>query len=163
MKKLNLAASANIAEIVASIVLVLSVIYVGIELNSNTKATQSGSWQGIIDKMNDLDAIEASDAEFADLMMRGEQSPSALTTTEKWRFSRMAQARLGQLEFAYLALNEGTLGQYHWGAIEGYIQHMICLPGYRSFWRENGETIYHQDFANHVRHIIPNCTKPVTH
>jgi hypothetical protein len=157
MKKLGLSGWANIAEIFASIVLVLSVIYVGLELDRNTKATQSSSWQGIIDKMNDLDAAEASDPEFASIIMRGETAANSLTAAEEWRFDRMAQARLGQLEFAFLALNDGTLGQYHWGAVEGYTQHMICLPGYLSFWRKNGATIYHQDFVEHVSLIIPNC------
>lgn len=157
MKKLELADWANIAEIFASGVLVLTLVYVGLELDRNTKATHSGSWQGVIDKMNDLDAIEASNPDFSNLIMRGELQPSELSAVEMWRFSRMAQARLGQLEFAYLALNEGTIGEYHWGAVRGYIEHMICLPGYRAFWQKSGEVIYHQDFVQHIEEVLPNC------
>ncbi|MFK7831443.1 MAG: hypothetical protein AB8B57_16840 [Congregibacter sp.] len=157
MKNLNLAGWANVAEIFASVVLVLTLIYVGLELDRNTKATQSGSWQGIIDKMNDLDTVEAADSEFSNLIMRGELAPHSLSEQEMWRFARMAQARLGQLEFAYLALNEGTIGEYHWGAVRGYIQQMICLPGYRFFWAQNGEAIYHEDFVGHIQSVLPDC------
>ena len=157
MKKFALSEWANIAEIFASLVLVVTLIYVGLEVERNTKATQSASWQGIIDKMNDLDAIEASDPEFSQVIMNSEMSPENMTEHQMWRFSRMAQARLGQLEFAYLALNEGTIGDYHWGAVEGYIQHMICLPGYRAFWVANGETIYHPDFVELVSNMLPHC------
>jgi hypothetical protein len=113
MTKLSLSNWANLSEIAASAVLVLSLVYVGLELDRNTKATQSASWQGIIDKMNDLDAIEASTPELSFIVMRAEASVSELTPEQWWRFSRFAQARLGQLEFAYLALNDGTLGEYH--------------------------------------------------
>lgn len=157
MTKLNLSNWANISEIAASIVLVLSLAYVGLEIDRNTKATQSASWQGIIDKMNDLDAIEASDPELSSVIIRAEASKNGMTPEEWWRFSRFAQARLGQLEFAFLALNDGTLGEYHWGAVEGYIQYMVCLPGYKAFWLEKGEAIYHEDFANHVRQVLSAC------
>ena len=45
----------------------------------------------------------------------------------------------------------------HWGAVEGYIQYMICLPGYRSFWNEKGETVYHEDFVIHVSGVLSRC------
>ena len=152
-----MASLANIAEIFASIVLVLTLVYVGLELDRNTKATQSGSWQGIINKMNDLDTSEAADPEFSSVIMRGENTPQELSDAELFRFYSMAQARLGQLEFAYLALNEGTIGEYHWGAVKGYIQQMICMPGYRAFWDEYGEAVYHEDFVAHIQSVVPNC------
>ncbi|HAU68496.1 MAG TPA: hypothetical protein DCW52_08880 [Gammaproteobacteria bacterium] len=157
LKKIELARWANIAEIFASIVLVLTLVYVGLELDRNTKAAQSGSWQGIINKMNDLDTSEAADPEFSSVIMRGENTPQELSDAELFRFYRMAQARLGQLEFAYLALNEGTIGEYHWGAVKGYIQQMIWMPGYRSFWDEYGEAVYHEDFVAHIQSVLPNC------
>ena len=50
-----------------------------------------------------------------------------LSPEEWWRLSRIAQARLGQHEYAFLALNDGTLGHYH------------------------------EDFALHVRGVFSRC------
>ncbi len=68
MSKLNLSNWANIAEIGTSVVVVLSLIYIGIELDQNTKATHANSWQTINALLIDLEIAEASDPELSNLI-----------------------------------------------------------------------------------------------
>ena len=160
MRKLTLSEWANIAEILGSAVVVLSLIFIGLELRQNTNALYTNSWQQVIDKMIDLDISEATDQALGKVMIEGEANPDALSDEERWRFYRVAQARLGQLEFAYLAKINGTLDEFHWGAMEGYLRHMLCLPGYVQFWENMGSTVYHYEFYAYVEgDILDSCSK----
>ena len=103
MRKLNLSEWANIAEISASIVLVFSLVYVGLELDRNTKAVHSDSWQDVFNNLIELDMVEAASEEISGLVFRGESTPAELTEKQWWRFSKFADSRLGQIEHAYLA------------------------------------------------------------
>jgi hypothetical protein len=157
MNKLTLSQWANIAEITASVILVLGLVYVGLGLDRNTRAVHSETWQAVVDKLIDLDVAEASTPELGRIVMRGESSPAELTPEEWWRFAKFVESRLGQMEFAYLARNNDTLGESYWVALEGYLAHMACKPGYQRFWAENGEASYHLDFFNYVAGVIENC------
>jgi hypothetical protein len=157
MTRLTLSQWANIAEIFASIVLVLSLVYVGLELDRNTKAVHTESWQAVVDKLIDLDVAEASSPELSRLLILGDSSPQELSAEEWWRYSKFAESRLGQMEFAYLARNNDTLGESYWIALEGYLEHTVCRAGYQRFWAENGEGSYHEDFFSYVADVISNC------
>ncbi|WOJ93786.1 hypothetical protein R0135_01135 [Congregibacter variabilis] len=160
MRKLTLSEWANIAEILGSAVVVLSLIFIGLELRQNTNALYTNSWQQVIDKMIDLDLSEASDETLGRVMIEGETNLGALSKEEQWRFYRVAQARLGQLEFAYLAKINGTLDEFHWGAMEGYLRHMLCMPGYVDFWEDMGSTVYHPQLYAYVEgDILNSCSK----
>ena len=157
-RKLNLSEWASIAEILGSVVVVLSLLFIGLELRQNTNALHTNSWQQVIDKLIDLDLSEASADSLGGVMFRGESDPEALSDEDRWRFHRVAQSRLGQLEFAYLAKINGTLDEFHWGAVEGYLRHILCLPGYMQFWEEMGAVIYHEAFYAYVEgDILASC------
>ena len=158
MKKLALAEWASIAEIIGSIVVVVTLIVIGLELRQNTNALYSSSWQQVLDKLIDLDVTEGADAELAEIMRLGELHPERLSDAQRWRFDHIAQARLGQLEYAYLSKANGTLDDYHWGAMEGYLSVILCKPGYARFWNEVGREVYHQDFFAFVEaNITASC------
>ena len=157
MNKLTLSQWANIAEITASVILILGLVYVGLGLDRNTKAVHSETWQAVVDKLIDLDVAEASSPELSGIVMRGESSPADLTPEEWWRFAKFAESRLGQMEFAYLARTNDTLGESYWVALEGYLAHMVCKPGYQRFWAEAGNASYHVDFATYVNDESENC------
>jgi hypothetical protein len=159
MSKLTLSEWANIAEISAAVVVVLSLIYVGLELDRNTKAVHSETWQAVVDKLIDLDIAEASSPELSRLLILGDSSPDDLTAEQWWRYSKFAESRLGEMEFAYLARTNDTLGESYWVALEGYLGHMVCKAGYQRFWDENGKVSFHADFYNYVADAASNCDR----
>ena len=153
--KANLESWARIAEIGTAIVVVVSLIYIAIELDQNTRATHTASWEAVIDLMATLDVTEAT--ELGRFIEEAEKDPASVTEEEYWKFSRMAQARLGVMEYAFLGVRTETLSEYHWGAISGFLELTICKPGYLMLWSDIGEQMYHPDFVKYVREIISDC------
>jgi hypothetical protein len=128
-----------------------------LELDRNTKTVHSDSWQAVIDNLIDLDIAEASSEELSGIIFRGESAPYQLTAQEWWRFSKFAASRLGQMEHAYLAKTNNTLGESYWVALEGYLLHMICKEGYQRFWAENGALSCHLDFFKYMSENVSTC------
>lgn len=153
MGKLNLSEWANVAEIVASIVIVFSLAYVGLELNQNTNAIQQSSYQSTLSMLTEGDLLLASDAELNKIVTAAELNPSTIGNEEWSRFSRYALARIGSWEYMFLARNSGSISSSHWNAFEPYFQNLICTPGYRKFFIENTD-FYDMIFANYVTSFI---------
>lgn len=157
MRKLTLTNIAQIAEIIAAIVIVISILYVGKELNQNTKAMHDDSWQAILDKLIELDMAEAATPEISQVIMRGETSPDSMKDEEWFRFSKFVLARLGILEYGYLSRSANALGDFHWETIELYLQHKVCLPGYQLYWSQSEVEVFHPDYVRYVNGLISNC------
>jgi hypothetical protein len=155
MSKVDLNKWARVSEIAAAIAVVISLAYIAIELDQSNRATQTTSWQAVDEMLAGLDTAEAT--ELGVFIQRAEMNPDEVSADEYWRFSRMAQARLGIIEFAYLSMKTGTLGEYHWDAMAGYLRHTMCKPGYRRVWAEIGASVYHPDFQELISEIFTGC------
>ncbi len=155
MSRIDLEKWARVSEIGTAIVVVISLVYIAIELDQGNRATQTNSWQAVNEMLVSLDTAEAT--ELGSFIQTAETNPEEVSSEEYWRFSRMVQARLGIIEFAFLSTKTGTLGEYHWGAMSGYLENTICKPGYRRVWSEIGSSVYHQDFQNLVSGILSQC------
>ena len=84
MTKLKLTEFAQIAEIVAAVAVVVSLIYVGKEVQSNTSAVRGAAMQAIA--TTDADALMtiAADAELAEISRIGRQDPSQLSPADAY-------------------------------------------------------------------------------
>ena len=158
MKKLTLTNIAQIAEVIAAIVIVISILYVGKELKQNTQAMHDSSWQAVLDKLIELDMAEAATPELSQVIMRGETRPDTMTEEEWFRFSKFALARMGILEYGYLSRSSNALGDFHWETIEGYLQNKVCLPGYQLYWSQVDEGVYDPEYVRFVNGLIANCS-----
>ena len=153
MNKKKLADWASIAEILTSVVVVVSLVYVGFELNQNTTAIQLSSHQGVIDRFSQADMMIASDKELHRIIASGERDPSSLSEEEWSRFSRYALPRIGDWEFLFLAERDNAISTVQWNAFERYFHHIACMSGYRKFWEEN-RISYAQVFQDNVDEVL---------
>ena len=79
MRSLKLSEWANVAEIVASVVIVASLVYVGLEVNQNTRALQNESYQFVLTALREGNDLLVTDADFYRIFVTGEASPSELS------------------------------------------------------------------------------------
>ena len=136
MPKLKLSEWANVAEIVASIVIVASLAYIGMEVNQNTQALQTESYQTMTGILIELDVAQASSEDLNRVMMLAEASPSD-TSAEEWeRFTHIAFARYGLWEYLLLSYQDDSISEAQWETFEPYLRGFACKRGYKRFWEE---------------------------
>ena len=103
---------------------------------------------------SDLDVMEATDPELNTFFMAAEKSPEEISAEQYWKFTRLAQPRLGVIEYAYLASKKGTIDDFFWEGILPYTKQLMRKPGYRKFWTEFKADIYHPDFIAFMDDMI---------
>jgi len=158
LTRLKLSHLASISEIGAAIVVVISLLFIYQELQQNTKSTQDASYQQFLGNLTELELAEASDPELTRISLIAESNPNELSELDWARFSRIASARIAQMEYAFISMTNGTMSELHWEAVHPHMQLILCQPGYRKFLDEEGSVIYasaYLDFINEA--MYPNC------
>jgi len=157
LRKLSLSEWASVAEIVAAIVIILSLGYVGLELNQNTNATQQSSYQATLDTLTEGDYLLASNQELNKIVSTAETTPSELNDDEWSRFTRFAMPRIGSWEYMFLARQTNSISESHWMAFNPYFEYLICTAGYKRYFQENTYQ-YNLEFSQYVQGIVGECT-----
>ena len=159
MQKLSLSDWANVAEIIASFVIVGSLVYVGFEINQNTQALQHASYQNTLDRMGEEQRDLANNPDLLAIVMKAETSPEEMTPIEWRRFVHHTLPALGTWEYMYLARQDGAVAEMQWQAFDPYFRVQICSAGRQRLAFE-AQYAFSQDFASYVLDtVISNCDK----
>jgi hypothetical protein len=155
---LKLSKFTEISELVAAVLVVVSLVLIYQELEQNTKSTQDASYQQFLGNLTELDLAEAADGELSRISALADKDPAALSSEEWNRYTRLAAPRIAQLEYAYLSRLNGTMSDLHWQAVEPHLQYLLCLPGNRKFMDSGMDQIYADAFLSFLNEeIYPNC------
>lgn len=85
MASFRLSQIAQLAEIVAAVAVVVSLVYVGKEVRSNTAAIKSASMQAIATSDAETLMAVASDASLSTIVRRGHEDPEELDPAGRFR------------------------------------------------------------------------------
>ena len=158
MSARSLSNLASVAEIGAAIVVVISLIFIYQELEQNTLSTQDASYRQFLSNLTGLDLGEASDPELSRISSTGELYPDNLSDEDWIRFSKIASARLAQMEYAFLSRSNETMSDIHWQAVEPHLRYLFCLPGYRKFMNSGMDEIFSTIFLTYLTDVVyPSC------
>lgn len=151
--KFKLAEFASMAEIIGAFAVVLSLIYVGVQVNDSTSAVRSAS-------VNDANAAVqnwylqiGSDEHTAKIFYDGLTSKEPLPTYDEFQFLMMFHGAFLGFQNSYLIAAEGTIDDELVDALSGAIVLVKDLPGTRRYWRQRKST-FHSGFANYVDGLL---------
>lgn len=118
--RFDLGKSALIAEIIGGVAIVVTLIFLVLEIRSNTKSTQSQAYQDLIFELNDtrrdffLEKIST--------ILDKNRSGAELTDSDLFNLAQSLQIKWAVYETAYFAYSFGTLNQSGWSRF----QEAIC-------------------------------------
>lgn len=153
---MTLAEISDISQTLGSVALVVSLIFVGIQIRQNTTATQATSHHAISEALNRINLVWARDGDVTKLWLSGMQDRRALTAEERWRFDSTARAYFHVCETMY---TQAALGAGHQGIVraeENGIKAVFSSAGIREWWLEN-----EFGFSSEFRTYIENLTTSV--
>jgi hypothetical protein len=158
VQNLKLPEWANVAEIIASVVIVISLIYVGFEVNQNTQALQNEVHQNVLSTLSDQQNVLVTDAEFHEIFLTAETTPGKLSAVEWSRFEQFMYPRFGVWEYLYVAIQDDAITESVWSAYEPYFLSIICKPGYQRWWQQNRSS-HNPEFIVYVDEILADDCK----
>jgi hypothetical protein len=133
---MNLEQWSNYAEIFGVIALVISLIYVGLQVRQNTNVMQVGAAQAFAELYNTFTNTLSSDAVLAELWLRGMQDLESLDEVEKVRFSALAAQCARVFESALVQHDKGALDEDVWTGFQPAIRDVFSQPGVKTWWEK---------------------------
>lgn len=92
----------NIGEFVGAVGVVVSLVYLAVQIRQNTKATRANSVQDLTENINKA-AEKLIEPENAELYLRGIRSYATLTPEEKLRFGQLINVLVNRLDTSCLS------------------------------------------------------------
>lgn len=151
--KMKLSEWANLAEVIGAFAVVISLIYVGIQVNDSTAAVRAAS-------ANDANvALQAwylevgSDQQTSEVFYKALTSEVPLSNTEEFQFLMMLHGAFLAFQNSYLLAEEGTIDPELREAITAAIMGVKTTPGMHRYWRQR-RSYLHAGFASYVDDLL---------
>jgi hypothetical protein len=150
MRNWDLARLATVAEIGASIGVLISVIYLGIQIQGSNKQLRAQSYNDTLEMLHKPLELIVQDQGLADIVVRAETDPESLSQGEWQRYSYLLLLRFNAYEHAYYAHMDAEIREEIWKGIEsGLTGTLASNKGFRKFWTQKGR-IFPEPFHGFV-------------
>ena len=134
MPKIKLNELSQIAEIIAAVAVVMSLIYVGKEVQSNTAAVRGAAMQAVATTDADALLTLAANETLSEIVRLGYQDPSQLTPPDAFRFYTFMVQFWLNFQNIYQQSELGLIDQSVWRSYVSVICGMAARPGVQKTW-----------------------------
>lgn len=144
---------AQLGQFVGGIVVVVSLIYLALQVRQNTKMLKTESYGRALDRMAAIQSKLSTDEELNRILVLGSQTPEALDPSERMRLNWALYELLGAAEFMYHQVEEDALSSEVWTRWRETIVWWFSNPGVRAWW-EAKPVPMSSDFEAFVEDLI---------
>jgi hypothetical protein len=130
---------------VGTAAVVVSLIYVGLQVRQNTAAIQTSTSQDVYQQHQEQGLLLMESAEMAEIVIRANLSLGDLSATDSLRYDRYLNLKINLYEAAYTNALQGTMEA---GMAAGWLEGLGTLPctvGMPEYWTESRDA-YHSAF-----------------
>ena len=151
--KSKLSELASIAEIIGAFAVVISLIYVGIQVNDSAGAVRSAAANDANVAIQSWYLQIGSSQQTSELFYTALTSEEALSNEEEFQFLMMTHAIFLGFQNSYLLFEEGTIDAELREALTSVITGVSGLPGMKRYWRQR-KSYLHSGFAEWAEPIF---------
>jgi hypothetical protein len=142
-----------IGQLIAAGALVISLVYVGLQVKLSTKANQAGAAHAYVDTMNGYVGLINSSPNLAAVMHRGATGLENLTEGEVIQFSAFHDQCFITFEAFYFEWKQGLLMPELWNTYKHALLALLMQPGQREWWGLRRHW-YDEEFRSYVEEIV---------
>jgi len=144
---------ASIAEISSAVAVVLSLIFVGLQIRDNTIATQAATYQDSVAYDIELLLTRGTSPDGSRLFWAFLESPDSLTEDEFRRGRDLVGATMRHLENIFLQREAGMLSDDAWSARQPLIRSLVFTPGFSRMTSGDLGQFYGGPFLEYAKEI----------
>jgi hypothetical protein len=127
---------ASLGSAVSGVGVILTVIYMSIEIRDNTRAVRASAFQQVVDSFASISFDIAKDRELTGLFLHAGRDFAAVSEVERTQYSFMLLSFLRRAENVYFQTEIRMLRDRHWTGIHSSIAWVMASPGARTCWTE---------------------------
>jgi len=130
----DLQALANIGEIIGAITVVLSLIYLAVQIRQSTQAQRTENYSRALDRLAAMQSSLSQDDEFSLMFSKGAVDASKLTAQERIRFTWSLYEAFGAFEFMFHASKTDAIPEEVWRRWSYAVAWWLTFPGVQTWW-----------------------------
>jgi len=134
MNRMKLSDWANIAQVAGGVAVVISLIYVGVQINENTVEIRATNRQQLVNRSADATQNAATSPELAGALGKAAEG-LPLSPQELYQYQYFVRGMQYDVQEAYLLFKEGRLDEEYWltraAIFRAYMQSAAARDAYR--------------------------------
>jgi len=124
----------QVGELVAAVAVVLSLVFVGYEIQQNSREQRRMTTQTLAIEWSKAIAALYENPELACVYLRGSQDFSQLSNQDRVRFSALIFRMMRVLEEFHLQFEEGSIDPSIWAGFDRILSDSANSKGVRTWW-----------------------------
>lgn len=156
---MNWDAIAAAAEILAAVGVIVSLLYLGQQIRNQTLETRLAFASELVNQLNMVYSDLSTDAQLSELWVKGLRDFSALSPSERARFSAFAGRLLRIVESVYHQYRWGRIEDMVWSGIDTSVEDLCLYPGMKEWWGTRAHW-FSEDFNSHIKAYIADTSSP---
>jgi hypothetical protein len=126
-----------VGEIVGAAAVVISLVYLAVQVRQNTRSARAASFHAVTDSFNQLNSLLAHDESLARIFQVGLQGLGQLDPVQRTRFEFFVLAASRIFETLFYQSRQGIGEKALWKAEEATMRSLLSNPGIREWWKSN--------------------------
>ena len=147
---MNWEALGSIAELISGIAVLITLIYLAIQIKQNTATAREAILRSQTDRNMDNSKFMAGTPGMMDIFIRAMEDPDAVTKEERWRFGSYMFAMFLDFQEAYHYHVSGRQDDYWWPTQRENIKVYLRRPGGQYWWHSEGSRFLDKRFIDYV-------------
>ena len=144
---------ANIAEIIGAAAIVISLIYVGIQVSDSTRAVRSATANETSAALSSWYAQLGTDQQASTVFLNAMTNPESLSREEAFQFIVQLHGLMLEYQAAYYLSQEGTLDTELQESITNTLLGVKELPGFSLYWSQRRD-LFKASYRNYVENLL---------
>ena len=151
---MTIAELGSLGEFIASFGVLITLIYLAIQMRQNTKAVRLNTARAVTEELQNTFGLLASDENLSEVFMEAAQNEE-LSGINRLRFYTLMSNLVRVYENAYLQNREQAAAADHWGGLTRMMIDVTAMPAFPFFW-EDRKHWFSDDFRLHMdTEIVP--------
>lgn len=154
IQKTTLEYWAHVAEIAGAIAIVVSVIYLGLQIRANTKVLRSQAHYNALSLAQRPFEMAIADQSLAELIELGSVSSDKLNEQQWFRCANYFFMQFNSWEYLYYQKIDGSIPVQLWVGADAYYKELVgTKPGLKRFWSEY-QHAFDEPFRSYVSNLF---------
>ena len=151
---MNWDAIGAVAELLGAIGVILSLVYVAIQVKASTRASMVESKLRVSDKKLDFHDMLIANPELNDLMIRGRKGTENLAKDEWLQFANLCMKAGWHLSASFFLHRQGAIGDDDFHEVEIVGKYWTSSRGFQQWWNRMGKDSFSGPFKVYVERLI---------
>ena len=125
---------ANLGEIIGAVAVVVSIIYLAVQVRQNTQAQQTENFSRALDRVAAIQSSLSQDSATSTIVSKGVVDTSTLTAKERIQFTWAMYELFGAFEFMFLAARAKSMPAEIWQRWSSAAAWWLTFSGVQAWW-----------------------------